>query len=302
MKNDTIKQRLTRNRLRAILITLVIISGIVSYYITKSWVKSALTLVALLALLKFGQYARGKLKAAARIRKMEEAFPDFLELMSSNLRAGMTIDRALLLSSREEFAPLDEEIIKLGKDIITGKEIERALKEMALRIKSEKINKTLLLIISGLRSGGNLATILEETAVNMRERSFVERRSSSNVLMYVIFIFFAIAVGAPVLFGLSSVLVEILTKLLSNIPHVDASTVKLPFTLTQISISTSFVTYFSLAFLIVINVLGSFVLGLVGKGEERAGLKYVVPLIVMSVTIFFLVKIFLSSFFAGIIG
>lgn len=233
---------------------------------------------------------------------MEDAFPDFLELMSSNLRAGMTVDRALLLSSREEFAPLDQEIIKLGKDIVTGKEIERSLKEMAERINSEKIRKTLLLIISGIRSGGNLATILEETAVNMRERSFVERRSSSNVLMYVIFIFFAIAVGAPVLFGLSSVLVEILTKLLSNIPQVDASTVRLPFTLTQINVSTSFITYFSITFLIVINVLGSFVLGLVGKGEEKAGLKYVIPLIAMSLTIFFIVKIFLASYFSGIVG
>ncbi len=302
MKDDTIKQRLRKSRLLAILISIIIAAGIISYYVTRSWIKSIVTVVILLALLKFGQYARRKLRESARLKKMEDAFPDFLELMSSNLRAGMTVDRALLLSSREEFAPLDQEIIKLGKDIVTGKEIERSLKEMAERINSEKIRKTLLLIISGIRSGGNLATILEETAVNMRERSFVERRSSSNVLMYVIFIFFAIAVGAPVLFGLSSVLVEILTKLLSNIPQVDASTVRLPFTLTQINVSTSFITYFSITFLIVINILGSFVLGLVGKGEEKAGLKYVIPLIAMSLTIFFIVKIFLASYFSGIVG
>src|SRR4030042_1953205 len=115
----------------------------------------------------------------------------------------MTIDKALLLSSRKEFAPLDEEILLLGKEIITGKEIMQALHDMSLRIKSDKIRKTLELVISGIRSGGNISILLEETAVNMRERNFIEKKSASNVLMYVIFIFFAVAIGAPLLFGLS---------------------------------------------------------------------------------------------------
>jgi pilus assembly protein TadC len=70
---------------------------------------------------------------------MEEVFPDFIELVSSNLRAGMTVDKALLLSSRKEFSPLDIEILRLGKDILTGTYINIALTNMAKRIKSEKI-------------------------------------------------------------------------------------------------------------------------------------------------------------------
>ena len=37
---------------------------------------------------------------------IEDALPDALQLMASNLRAGMTPDKALLLSSRPEFGPL----------------------------------------------------------------------------------------------------------------------------------------------------------------------------------------------------
>lgn len=33
----------------------------------------------------------------------------------------MTIDKAILLSSRPEFAHLDKEILNVGKDIATGK-------------------------------------------------------------------------------------------------------------------------------------------------------------------------------------
>ena len=59
-------------------------------------------------------YFRKILIISARVKKVEAIFPDFLQLMASNLRAGMTIDRAILTSSRPEFAPLDEEIVTTG--------------------------------------------------------------------------------------------------------------------------------------------------------------------------------------------
>ena len=77
------------------------------------------------------------LKLTARIRKIEHIFPDFLQSVSSNLRAGMTVDRAMVLSSRPEFDPLDKEILQVGKDISTGKPVELALKNMSKRINSE---------------------------------------------------------------------------------------------------------------------------------------------------------------------
>lgn len=247
-------------------------------------------------------YFRVKLKEAARIQKMESVFPDFLQLMASNLRAGMTIDRAMLLSSRPELAPLDEEVLNTGKEIATGRSIESTLLDMSKRIKSEKIHKTILLIISGIRAGGNLAVLLEETAVNMREREFVEKKAGGSVLMYVIFIFLAVSIGAPVLFSLSSVLVETLTNVLSGLPSVEASSMSLPFTLSSISISPDFIKYFSLIFMLTIDVLASLVLGLVNKGEEKEGLKYLWPILIISISLFFVIRFFLSRFIAELFG
>ena len=239
------------------------------------------------------------LKNSAKIKKMEEVFPDFIELMSANLRAGMTVDKALLLSSRKEFSPLDEEILLLGKDIMTGKEMIYALLDMTKRIKSDKILKTITVINSGIKSGGNLAVLLEQTATNMRERIFVEKKAQSNVLMYVIFIFFAITVGAPALFSLSTILVEVLTRILSGLPELETS-VNLPFALTSINISVTFVMYFAIIFLIAIDTISALLIGLISKGEEKAGLKYIVPLISASLIVFFIVRIILLRYFGGI--
>jgi len=258
-----------------------------------------MSFVFLVFLFVFYGYAKKKLKISGDVKKMENVFPDFISLMSSNLRAGMTIDQALLTSSREEFAPLDKQIALVGKDIVTGKKIDMALKEMGERINSEKIKKTIILITSGIQAGGNLSVLLEETASNMRERNFVEKKAASNVLMYVIFIFFAVTIGAPLLFGLSTVLVEILTSIMMDLPTEQAS-VALPFTLSEISISVNFIIWFALAFLVATDILASLVLGLVSKGDEKEGVRYIIPLILISLAVFFIARFVLLRSFAGV--
>jgi flagellar protein FlaJ len=234
---------------------------------------------------------------------MESVFPDFLQLVASNLRAGMTVDKALIVSAREEFNPLDEEIILAAKDLVTGKEIDEALNKMAKRTGSERIKKTVGLILTGIKSGGNLSILLEETSTNMRERIFVEKRAASSVLMYMIFIFFAVAIGAPVLFALSSILVEVLSDLLSGFPQVSDSGIDMPLmTVGEVNISANFIIWYCIIFLVVIDVLASLILGLVGKGKEGEGLKYTIPLILLSLGIFFGVRSLLSGFFSGLIG
>jgi hypothetical protein len=248
--------------------------------------------------LQFFFYFRTSLTASSRLKKIETMFPDVIQLMASNLRAGMTVDKAFLLAARPEFHPLDEEIMKAGREITTGKDIAYALVNMSERIGSEKISKTTMLILSGLKAGGNMSTLLEQTASNMREKEFMEKRAASSVLMYVIFIFFAVGVGGPVLFGLSSVLVEIIINLVRNMPTVNSS-MNLPFTFRDIGLSADFVKYFALIFLLTTDLISSAVIGLVNKGEEKEGLKFFLPLAAASVGIFFAIRIVLLKFLAG---
>jgi len=224
-----------------------IVFAVIAYVIYRNYLATLISFVAFFVVTFIYFIVNAKLKDAAAIKKMEDVFPDFVGLMASNLRAGMTTDRAMLMSSRKEFAPLDKEILRLGKDIVTGKDMTLALKETGERINSDKIKKTIRLIISGIQSGGDLAVLLEQTAQNMRERNFVQKRAASNVLMYVIFIFFAVAIGAPILFGLSSVLVGILSGILGDLPS-DTGSVGLPFTFSEVSVPLTFIFYFSIVF------------------------------------------------------
>ena len=305
-KDETLKNKLNepsgaRKRFLFFLATLVFVGVVFALVFFELF--SYLAGLGFLILLTFVYLSvRKRLKKYDDIKKMEIAFPDFIALMASNLRAGMTVDRALLLSSRKEFAPLDKEITLLGKDIITGKEINAALSDMSDRVKSDEIKKTVMLIISGIRSGGNLSILLEQVSLNMRERMFVKKRASSNVLMYVIFIFFASAFGAPVLFGLSSVLVEVLVGIIGGLPSGQTTSVKLPFSFTEISISPTFVFYFALVFMVFSNIFSALMLGLVNKGKEREGLKFIVPMIAISIVVFFVARLVVLSYFPDFLG
>ena len=315
-REERIKKRIKRDRRKNFLhdiklniilpinAILGIVFGIITFFVTKKWQNSLFVFFAVFILFTLYFIIKAKLKESAIVKKMEAVFPDFLQIMASNLRAGMTIDHSLLLSARKEFAPLDAEVVRLGKDIITGKKIEEALQEMSRRVNSLKIQKTINLLMSGIRAGGNLAVLLENTATNMRERTFVEKRAASNVLMYMIFIFFATALGAPVLFALASVLVEVLSGILSTVPDVSSvkAAISLPISLSKLNIPVNFVIYFSLTFMITINILGSLVLGLVSKGEEKEGMKFIIPLISISIVVFFIIRIFLLNYFADFLS
>ncbi len=282
----------------AIILGLIVDVGV--YFRTRSPLFSIISFVMTFVVIVGYFYVKRSLDKSARIKKIEGVYPDFLQLMSSNLRAGMTIDKAMLLSSRPEFDPLDAEIFKAGKDITTGKNMEISLLEMSKRIGSEKIHKIMLLIISGIRAGGNLAILLEQTSSSMRERDLLDKKASSNVLMYVIFIFLAVAIFAPFLFSLSTILVEVLTSIFSGLPELDAGGANMPFSLSQINVSITFIKTFAIFFMLTIDFLASLVLGLVSKGEEKQGLRYFPIIAGLSLTVFFVSRIFISRFMSGI--
>ncbi|UCD21078.1 MAG: type II secretion system F family protein [archaeon] len=231
------------------------------------------------------------LKADKRASQAEEALPDALQLMATNLRAGLTTDKALLVSAREEFGVLNEEFKRVAKEIAVGKEITESLKRMSERIHSDLVERTLSLIIFGIISGGELASLLEESAASLRQQSLTRKQIHASVLMYTIFIIVAVAAISPLLFGLSSVLTETMQETIGSIeappPEV---TSQVPLSISPVDIDVGLIRIFIIILLVVSAILSSLVLGLISKGNEKAGLKYIPILMIISLVVFFVVR------------
>jgi archaellum biogenesis protein FlaJ (TadC family) len=213
-------------------------------------------------------------------------------------------------SAREEFGPLKDAIDNAGKKIATGSDERTAFRSMVEKIKSDNLSRAVDLIIQGIRSGGELAGILDKIADVFRDRSILSKEMRSSVLMYAIFIFFVLGMGAPVLFGISDFLVRTMTTGIgAEIPDVDPS----EFATSQgasviptgmrggsivpergASIDPDFMTMYFILGLIISSCTGSIILGQVLSGKEKAGIKFIPLLIGMSILIFFLIKYLLS--------
>ncbi len=268
-------------------------------FIKLGYVNNILFSVAIFIILQVLFYFLILLKADSRAKFVEDILPDALQLTASNLKAGYTIERALLLSARPEFGPFSDELAMIGKEIATGKNIENAMLAIAGRIKSEKLEKTIMLIVQGIKSGGELAILLSETAQNLRHQALVEERARASALTYFIFILSALAFATPILFALSSFLAEVIMKQLSVIET--PAGIATIITVKKVSISSNFIVGFIVTTLTTLCVLGSITLGLIRKGKGKEGLRYIPILLILSLGIFFSVRFFISKMLSSLI-
>ena len=64
-----------------------------------------------------------------RTKRMEEVLPDFLRLVSENLKGGMPFERAMWSAIKPEFDILSSEVRLAAKRVMTGEDIGAALTE-----------------------------------------------------------------------------------------------------------------------------------------------------------------------------
>jgi archaeal flagellar protein FlaJ len=231
------------------------------------------------------------LNVSGKAHQVEAALPDALQLMSSNIRAGLTTDKALLMAARPEFGALEEEIRRVGKETMAGRNLTDALSRMTLHINSTDLSRTIELIISSIRSGGQLADLLDQTADDLRDQQIIQKEISASVLMYVLFIFIAISLGAPALFAMSSFLVQLLAgnmaMIAKQMPKNFNGAANMPIKMTGISISTDFIRQYALISISISCIMGSMIMGLILKGEEKEGFKYIAIMLPIALGLFF---------------
>ncbi|MFH1125813.1 MAG: type II secretion system F family protein, partial [Candidatus Altiarchaeota archaeon] len=293
---------------------IAMVGGVISIIVAailNSYLKYNIVLVFIVSLVAYAvaTYILLQLSAESKAKFVESVLPDALQLMASNIRAGLTTDKALLLAARPEFGPLREEISKVGRETMAGRNFIDALKKSTLKIRSKDMERTIALIVQSLKSGGQLADLLDQTADDMRDQQIIQKEISASVLMYAMFIGIAITLGAPMLFALSSFLLELLVKnmelISSQMPmslRTMASSVMPAMAGSGITIKPEFARTYSVISIIVSTIFGSLVMGLIMKGEEKAGLKYIPPMMVVAICLFYLIHYILTTVLSGMMG
>jgi len=260
---------------------LMIVFGLISFFVFEAFMHSLLIVVSD----KIANFT-------------DDILPDALRLISANIRSGFTPDRALLLSARPEFGPLKEQIIKTAKLTFSGEALEDAIQVMPKKINSNALKRSVDLLVEGMQRGGNISNLLDGLSDDIRQTKILKREVQAFVMMYAIFIFFAAGIGAPLLYGISSFLVETMKEIGGATETAAAMPGSMQFmAFTGIKVETQFLMLYMISALSITSIFGGLIMGLIQSGTEKAGLKFIPILFGVSITVFFVVRLFVTRIF-----
>lgn len=241
------------------------------------------------------------LKIYHRTKKMEEQLPDFLQVLSANLKGGMTFERALWAAIKPRFNVLGSEMAKASKKVMTGYEISKALIELADKYDSLMLRRTVDLVISELESGGNVAELIDRLVDNLKETKSLKDEMSASAIAYIIFISVIVIVISPLLFALSFHLLVLILNFASQLSSATQRIAALPFAFSKTGVNTEDFKAFSMATILAISFFSSLIVAVVEKGSMKGGVKYIPIYVFGSIAFYFLFMKVLGALFSGIV-
>lgn len=242
-------------------------------------------------------------KIYTRTKEIEEVLPEFLQLASANISAGMPIDRALWFAVRPKFGILAKEIEEVAKSTIAGEDLEEALEKFTNKYDSKILKESMSLLIEGMRAGGEIGFLLNQISSNMQDIKIMRKEIAASVMSYVIFITAASIIGAPALLALSSQLLVIMSGIASSVDldnSATSSSSSFKISLSADSISIADFKIFATIVLLFTSVFSAMIISTIRKGNANESIKVIPGYLIVSLIIFFAASALFASLMSGV--
>jgi hypothetical protein len=245
--------------------------------------------------------------ADSRAKRVEQVLPDAFLMIAANIRAGMTVENAVLASAKPEFGPLEVEIRRVSTKTFAGTPLNDALLEMSNRIRSKPLKRGITLLVEGNALGGQMASLLYEIAQDLRNQQALAREISNATMMYTIFIVFSALMASPVLFATSVYYNTISEKISANVGDLS----ELPAGAMQFgsaggiakggSITSAELGLFAVTCILVTSFFAAFTLAQIRSGKLLNGITMMPFFVALGLGIYFGASYALSQLFASIL-
>lgn len=240
------------------------------------------------------------LRIYKRTKEIEEILPEFLQFVSGNLKGGMSFDRALWNAIRPRFGVLAIEVEIAAKKVMTGEDVDEALREFTKKYDSPILRRSFDLIIEGMKSGGRIVYLIDKVIDDINEAKTLKKEMSASVTSYVIFITFIVLVIAPGLFALSYQLLIIVSSFAGKLGGSSGAVSSMPIKFSAISINPADFVTFARMCVGIIAVFSSMIISLISRGDIKSGIKYIPVFLAVSLVNFSISMLLLKSMFAFI--
>lgn len=231
--------------------------------------------------------------------EIEKNLPEFIDNLVSNLKGGISLEKALLKSVRKEQKALLEEVTLINEKVLIGRSVLEALREFRKRFSSSILNRTIFLIEEGIESGGNLAKPLEEISKNLKKIYMLNDEIKAGAGGFSVVIKIISLFVAPLLFALAITLLNFIGNLFSLLSKSGTDFLSVS------AVPIEFIQYlkiFSYAMIILIVLFSSLIVSQLKNEETFEAIKYLPLNVLISIFLYWQFSSFLLSLFNGIFG
>jgi len=118
----------------------------------------------------------------ARKESIARDLPEFLDLLSTTVQAGLSLSAALLQCVDATGGPLHAELASTLSEIRLGRSRQEALTAMAERANENSLTMAVSAIVQAEKLGSDLATVLQELAKESRDRRWMRAEEKAGQL------------------------------------------------------------------------------------------------------------------------
>lgn len=242
-------------------------------------------------------------KIFRRKLEMERVLPEYLRLVATNIRSGLSLHNALTVSGKKRFGILSNEIDLVAKTSKVKGDFAKSLEVFGRKFDSKILQKSMNSIAASVKSGTNISDLLEKTADNINKMKNTRLKMAASVKNYIIFIIASGIIIAPLMFSMSFHMNDTVADIKDRV-DLDVSGANQPIGLSGIGgtggVDPGNFDIFAIL-MIISNVLISGVLiSVIRYGNWRQGVGIIPFYLFISISLYFSGKILLSGLLGGV--
>ncbi|CAI49645.1 type IV pilus biogenesis complex membrane subunit [Natronomonas pharaonis DSM 2160] len=142
-----------------------------------------------------------------RLRRLEQAVPDFLDRLASLNEAGISVVSSLDRVRDSDVGALDDEVNRIWRDIEWGATVEQSLNRFESRVKTPSVTRVVTLITNSMRASNEIGPVLRIAAEQARSDLRLRRQRRQEMLTYLVVIYVSFLVFLIVILALDYVLI-----------------------------------------------------------------------------------------------
>lgn len=217
------------------------------------------------------------IKRERRIGEIEKSAPDFLRQLASILKVGLSFESAMEDMSKYGSGPLYDEMGRTLIEIRMGGSFDDCWMAMCKRLKSKEIERVFAIILDGRKSGGGIANVIMDISEDLRDILALKRERRSSVMMAVMFLVISAVIASPFSLGMVSVYAGFMEGFgkTSEVISIGPLAGEL--------------------YLVIHSFLVGLIIAVILYGDFKKGIKFSIPLVLVSFSIFYVISEFAGS-------